>query len=447
MPENTKKHTYFVEGMHCASCEILIEKKLSKQPGISKVKAFISQNKVEVTYCDELPSIENLNQQFAEHGYRFSPTFIKTKVNNKNDFLQALAVFALITTAFIFFERFNVGANISTSASSSVAAFFILGLVAGVSSCAALVGGLLLSMTKRWNELYIGESAAVRSTPFVLFNAGRLFSFALLGGVLGLIGHSLKISTTFSASLSLGVAIVMVLMGLQMLGVKWASKFQIRLPKKLTGNIADENNFSGKYMPAVLGALTFFIPCGFTLIAQGVALTSGSFLKGAAFMLFFALGTLPMLAAISFSSIKLNSKPALTAKFNYVVGMLIIFFGIFSFNSQLNVLGLKSLSDLKLPQPEKSLADVPTRAINLTVIGYQYTPRFFTIRKGLLTQLNINNISGGGCANAAVGRGLFNGVLELHRGLNAIEFIPRETGDFKITCTMGMVPPVTVRVI
>ncbi|HSX39049.1 MAG TPA: sulfite exporter TauE/SafE family protein [Candidatus Saccharimonadales bacterium] len=447
MAEYTKKHTYFVEGMHCASCELLIEKKLLKNQGITKVKAFISQNRVEVAYTDELPSIDKLNEQFSEHGYIFSPTVIKTQINKKREFLQAFGIFSFIFIAFILIQKLNIGANISANASSSIGAFFMLGLVAGISSCAALVGGLLLSMTKKWNEIYIGDSAAVRSIPFLLFNIGRLISFAVLGGILGVIGGTLKISTNFSAFLSLAVAAVMVLIGLQMLGIKWASRFQIRIPKRFSGQITDENNFSGKFMPLVLGGLTFFIPCGFTLIAQGVALTSGSFIKGAIFMLFFALGTLPMLAAISFSSIKLNSKPAFTAKFNYAVGLLIIFFGVFSFNSQLNALGFKSLSDIKLPQKQKAVEAVPTRTIELTATGYQYLPRFFTVKQGLLTKLQILNVDAGGCANAAVGRGLFSGVLELHRGLNEIAFIPREKGDFKITCTMGMVPPVTVRVI
>lgn len=28
MTKNTKEHIYYVKGMHCASCEILIEKKI-----------------------------------------------------------------------------------------------------------------------------------------------------------------------------------------------------------------------------------------------------------------------------------------------------------------------------------------------------------------------------------------------------------------------------------
>lgn len=47
---------------------------------------------------------------------------------------------------------------------------------------------------------------------------------------------------------------------------------------------------------------TFFLPCGFTQSMQIVALSSGSFVSGMFIMLAFALGTLPMLALLSFGS-------------------------------------------------------------------------------------------------------------------------------------------------
>jgi sulfite exporter TauE/SafE len=62
-------------------------------------------------------------------------------------------------------------------------------------------------------------------------------------------------------------------------------------------------------MPVLLGVATFFLPCGFTQSMQAFALTTGSFTTGAMTMLVFALGTLPMLALLSFSSFSINTKP------------------------------------------------------------------------------------------------------------------------------------------
>ncbi len=47
---------------------------------------------------------------------------------------------------------------------------------------------MLLSMSKKWNNMYGGKNESKRMLPFVLFNAGRLASFVVLGGVVGAIG-------------------------------------------------------------------------------------------------------------------------------------------------------------------------------------------------------------------------------------------------------------------
>ena len=52
----------------------------------------------------------------------------------------------------------------------------------------------------------------------------------------------------------------------------------------------------------MIGVGTFFLPCGFTQSMQISALSSGSFTSGFLIMLFFALGTFPMLALVSFGA-------------------------------------------------------------------------------------------------------------------------------------------------
>jgi sulfite exporter TauE/SafE len=200
-------------------------------------------------------------------------------------------------------------------------AFFVFGLLAGMSSCAALVGGLILSISKQWNDLYDGNhSTTQKMAPHIMFNIGRLVSYAFLGAVLGLIGSKLQISLTFTSVLVFAVSILMISLGLQMLGVQFFQKFQIALPRFFLRYVADESNFKGKYLPFVMGALTFFLPCGFTITAQGVALLSGSAISGALIMLFFALGTLPVLLLIGYSSVKFSKEPTLSYKFSKVAG-------------------------------------------------------------------------------------------------------------------------------
>jgi sulfite exporter TauE/SafE len=353
-------------------------------------------------------------------------------------------------------DKLQLAKYINLNGGFSLGAYFTLGIVAGISSCAALVGGMLLSMSKQWNDMYMGQSQKQKGTPHIMFHIGRIISFAILGGVLGLIGKSITFNNTvISAIFVIVISIVMFILALQMLEVEWAQKLRISMPKSVTKNIADENKFSGKFMPFIMGAVTFFIPCGFTLIAQGIALTSGSFLLGFLVMLFFALGTFIPLLGISISGLKMNDKPKSTALFNQVSGILIIFFVAYNINAQLNVLGLPSLNDVKFqPRQVQTTEETVkpdsngTQTLNITAKGFEYIPTSSTtLKAGVKTTLVVDNQGIQGCGVYMAGRGLFDGYIDLVKsGENSITFTPKK-GTYKITCSMGMVPPITITVI
>jgi len=279
-----KEHIYSVQGMHCASCEILVEKKLLDIENVKSVDASTSKGEVVVEYEGDRPSPERLNKIFNKENYIFSD-FVKAKSEieksgpekKSNATLVAFNIAIFIIIGFLLLNRSGVSGLLNVGSKSSLFAFLGLGLLAGISSCAALVGGMVLSMSKQWQALYSDENTTYRKLqPHLLFNAGRLVSYALLGAVLGVIGNRLQISFQFTSFLVVAVSFLMIGLGLQMLGVKAFRKFQFTLPKFATKYIADEKNFMGKHMPFIMGALTFFLPCGFTITAQGLALLSGN---------------------------------------------------------------------------------------------------------------------------------------------------------------------------
>lgn len=466
-----KDCTLYVDGMHCASCEVLIEKKLLKQDGIESVDASLKGNKVVINYVgDNRPDTEILSKDFKELGYRFSEKKFKKKnipafkfqngslvVNpdkNKN-ILRTVTVLISLIVAFFIFENLQLGQYVSVDSNSALPAFFLLGIVAGLSSCAALIGGLLLSMIKQWNELYIdADSNTEKAQPHIMFHAGRIISFTILGGLLGLIGEAISLNNaTFFAILTILVSIVMFLLAMQMLGVEWAQKFKFTAPKSLTRFAADESNFQGKYMPFGIGALTFLLPCGFTLVAQTVALASGSFIQGALIMFLFALGTLPTLLVISYSGLAFNSKPHLTAKFNIIAGLVIVFFVIYNVNGQMNVLGYPSLSDLSFNgggenEQVMEVNNQGEQTLSITAKGFEYTPTSsMTIQAGVPTTLVVDNQGIQGCGSFMAANGLIDNFVALDRGINEIDLGNPKKGSYKLTCSMGMVRPVTINVI
>ncbi|OGZ79487.1 MAG: hypothetical protein A2312_00240 [Candidatus Staskawiczbacteria bacterium RIFOXYB2_FULL_32_9] len=456
-----KQHIYKVNGMHCASCEILIEKKLLEIDDVKSVDASTSKGEVVVNSENEKPSLHKLNEMFKKENYTFSEIQNIANENQQknkkgmNSTLVAFDIALVIIVLFLFLNNSGVSGLLNVSSGSSLATFLGLGLLAGISSCAALVGGIVLSMSKQWSELYSNPSNSSKQAttsqklqPHIMFNVGRIVSYAVLGGILGMIGSKLQISFQFTSFLVIVVSFLMIALGLQMLGVKALRKFQFSLPKSMTRNIADEKKFSGKYMPFAMGALTFFLPCGFTITAQGMALLSGSAIQGGLITGAFALGTAPALLLIGLSSVKFISNPRFAEKFSKVAGFLILFFALFNINSQMNVLGFTGFGDLF--NNSQNISQIDQKDLPLIVAGKQvikmeansngYKPNYFKVRVGVPVRWEITDTGTSGCTNAVISKSLFSDSIPLTPGKVSVkEFTVQKVGKYKFSCWMGMV--------
>ena len=160
----------------------------------------------------------------------------------------------------------------------------------------------------------------------------------ILGGVLGAVGSALAINNTVTAILGLIAALVMVILGINLLGIfQLAKSFQLALPKGIFVKMSKMEN--GFFAPFIIGAATFFLPCGFTQSMQIAALSSGSWIQGSIIMTMFVLGTLPMLMLISFSSVKFaNTRYA--SLFFKSAGIIVTGLGIFAILAGLAGLGI-----------------------------------------------------------------------------------------------------------
>ncbi|OGZ34146.1 MAG: hypothetical protein A2Y98_02320 [Candidatus Portnoybacteria bacterium RBG_19FT_COMBO_36_7] len=451
MDNKIKEFTYAVRGMHCASCEILIEKKLLELPQIKSADASNPRGRVTIEYENQRPSAKELSAMFEKENYEFFETSQKKEENPpSNNLAKSFLVALVLIASFLALNKLGLSKLINVNSASSLPTFFVFGLLAGVSSCAALVGGIILSMSKQWMALYsANDSLLVKSRPHVMFNIGRLFSYFVLGGMLGLVGQKLHLSLTFSSVLVIAISVIMVFLALQMIGVKYFKQFQFALPKSLTRYIADTSNFKGRWMPTLLGALTFFLPCGFTITAQGLALLSGNFFQGGMIMFFFALGTLFPLLAIGLSSVKFSSSHHISNQFLKVAGLVVLFFAVFNINSQLNVFGFNGFSDLVSGAAQKNPVnqqnDLPPivegkQILKMNASSSGYSPRTLKVRVGVPVRWEITDIGTSGCTNAIISRNLFSGQINLTPGRTSIkEFTPQKVGQYRFSCWMGMV--------
>lgn len=443
--ENIKEHVFFVKGLHCQLCEFLVKDALGKLPGVSSVKVTSSKNRVCIESSGENLGLDKLNQMFADHGYVFSN--LSPEVEKKSylkNIIKALVIAGLVIIIFNLINKSGLASAVNVNSKSSLFTFILFGIMAGLSSCAALVGGLLISMSGRWNSIYGQNSSIVmKSQPYLLFNIGRLISFFIFGSLLGFLGNTIKLSLTGSSILIFAISIFMIFLGLDMLGVKLWNKFN-PVPHKISNYIANADNFRGRFMPLLLGALTFFLPCGFTITAQSLALLSGNSLTGGLIMLAFALGTLPMLLFISIFSVKFLMSSKWQKLFLTIGGIIVIFFALFNMNSQLNVLGVTSLDDLG--KTENNNSDNLTSLIdNKQVIKMEansrgYNPNYFRVKNAIPVRWEITDTGTSGCTNAIIAKELFIGQIDLTPGMVSVkEFTPTKVGKFKFSCWMGMV--------
>ncbi len=437
------KQQYSIKGMHCAACEVLIENAFAKVPGVQKVNASTQRGCAVVEYEGAEPKLHDLNRAIQKHGYAVERGADGEGSAEGPGFWKSVFIIAGVLLGAWLLFRSGLSSSFSVSASTSLPAFFLFGLLAGFSTCAALVGGIVLAMSKQWLRLY-GQNASTweRLEPHWQFNLGRLLSYTVLGGLLGGLGGWFRPSADLTTALTLLVSAVMILLALQMLGVPGLKGFQIRLPKFLTRRMADETAFQGKQMPWLMGALTFFLPCGFTLTAQSLALLSGSFFQGALIMGFFALGTLPVLFGIGVASVKLTEQRRWSALFSTAAGALVLLFALLNINAQFTILGWPGLPSFSSQPAEAQEGLAPLvdgkQILRMTVSSQGYTPERFRVRVNVPVRWEISG-EGGGCANAITARNFFPETIYLTPGQEeAKEFTPTKVGNFRFTCTMGM---------
>src|SRR3989339_2034573 len=331
-----KTYTFHVSGTHCASCKIFIEDALSGQNFIKNVRVDLKLETVEIeTDNDKDPRAlaQILTEKIKSNGYKLSVEKSIAEKQSSDVVWKAIPIGLAFLALFFLLQKSGI-LNLGIGGKTTPVTSFIVGLIASVSSCLAIVGGLVLSLSAKISQDNISDTKT-----FILFHAGRLFSFALLGGILGLIGDSIGINFTLTAILGLLASTVMLLLGLNLVGV--FSKNKITLHSGIFQKINSVfRKIEHKTLtPLIIGFATFFLPCGFTQSMQITALSSGSFISGLLIMLSFALGTLPMLALLSFGSASFaQSKHA--PLFFKSAGVVVIGLGMFALLAGLAGLGI-----------------------------------------------------------------------------------------------------------
>lgn len=420
-----KKEKIKVYDMTCTSCEARVEKALLNTEGVITVKASFSGQYAEVEYEDEVCSSDKIKEVINNSGY-------STKKSGDYKFFGMIIIVAAIIMIGLNTSGFDMESMLSNA---SYAVLFIAGLLTSI-HCVGMCGGIMLSQT-------VGNESTTKfeaMKPSLLYNAGRVISYTILGGVIGAVGSVFSLSFKSKAAVQIIAGIFMIMMGLNMSGFSLFRKFQIKLPK----SFCKTKNKEGS--PFIVGLLNGFMPCGPLQTMQIFALGTGSPIKGALAMLVFSVGTVPLM--LTFGALSGLLSKGYTKKILKLSGVMIIVLGLIMGNRGLSILGINlnpvnamalSKNDVKEGNDNvaKAVLQDGVQVINMTVSNRGYTPNAFYVQKGIPVKWVIDGKEINTCNNAIIIPSL-NKEIKINKGENILEFTP-ENKDMYFSCWMGMI--------
>lgn len=429
-----------VRGMSCQSCEVKIENAWKKIPGVEHVHVSAANGRARLRIAGEHPSHDTLHAAIADHGYAVVDAAMPLEKPKRPSVLAILGFFGLALFVGLVLSRLGLLSGGAIGAESTgFVSVFLLGLFAASSSCIAVSGGLMLSTITQWNARLPQAKPWTRMVPVGLFIAGRLASYTLFGGLIGALGALLSPPPAVTAGILIVAAVYMFLMGLDMLGImpRFIKKLLPRMPKRLAHTVFDAEGRTHPAMPFLLGAGTFFLPCGFTQSLQVYALTTGSFAAGGLTLLAFALGTAPALLALGYASSTL--KGAWGRFFFRFAGAAVVLLGIWNIQNGLAVGGW-SLPTIRLVP--RTVAQAPVQngeqVVNIRVGDTGYAPSQFTLRAGIPATLRLQGKISGCTSSFIIPK--FGISKNLNpKSVTEIRFTPTQTGQFGFSCGMGMI--------
>ncbi len=220
------------------------------------------------------------------------------------------------------------------------AELFLIGLL-GSTHCIGMCGGFVAMYTLR-------KPGVMPSWPYhLLYNAGRITTYSLLGGVLGLIGSFIPAEgsyRTVSSSVLVVSGVLMMLMGLNIAGV--IGKGVVFERTGLTdspffrSSLHRVLSFRSVWGTFLFGMLLGLLPCGLVYPVLVHASSSGGFLQGASTALAFGMGTVP--AMISFGFVVARIRPHMKVALYRAAAVIIVLLGLQSVLRGLAFAGLLS---------------------------------------------------------------------------------------------------------
>lgn len=433
-----------IEGMTCRTCERRIERQVRRIPGVESASASAVQARLEVVSSGPVPA-EALADAVEAAGYRVGRT--PWLASDLRTWLAAAGGLILVVAVAIVAEAtglLGLASGIGNIREGGLLVAGLLGLAAGVSTCMALTGGLVLALSAAFVAARPPDPAAgltLRLRPTVVFLGGRIAGFAILGAGLGAVGSAVVLPPMLVAALMIAVAVVMTILGVRLTGLSpRVAAWSPTLPGGLGRRLGLDEGAVRRYSDAraaLLGAATFFLPCGFTQAVQVYALSTGSPLTAGAIMAVFALGTAPGLLALGGlpAILPARRQPAVLR----VIGVVVLGFALVNAAAGLRLAGFSPSiggGDELASAPQVTIEE-GFQTLRTFQVATGYVPANAALYAGIPTRWIVESLEARSCAIFLQVPSLGIAVT-LEEGENTIELPALPPGRVAYTCSMGM---------
>ena len=442
-----ERKALLIEGMTCVNCQNRIEQALRNIAGISKVYVSYSKGQAEIEFDNDILTLDRIIAVIQNLDYKV----VKKRKIDYSEFVNRAVTFAIIILLYYLLQRFGIlnllVPSMLADSKMSYGMLFIVGLLTSV-HCIAMCGGINLSQCIPEADDDNGKTPKNKIIfPSLLYNTGRVISYSVIGFLLGGMGMLLTgegrmgIPLLLQGILKIIAGLFMVIMGINMLGwIPLLRKFQIRFPQRLVDKINKKRRRENR--PFFIGLLNGLMPCGPMQSMQIIALGSGNPVAGAAAMLMFSLGTVPLM--LGFGSMV----SALGKKYTKIVmrvgSVLVVVLGLAMLSQGVSLSGINMYrtgsesEDTEELNVAKISASGDMQYVN-SELDFGTYPEI-TVYSGIPVKWTINVPEEviNGC-NYKMVISTYGITHEFTPGENVIEFTPGESGTVQYTCWMGMI--------
>lgn len=293
-----------VKGIICRSCEDILVSKLNYKRGIIKVKTSYIKALVTIEYDETIIAQDEIEDYLSFIGYPACDKVISSLWYDLITLILIIALFCLLKFA-------QLPAIPKADNNTSYLGLFLIGLVTA-SHCIVMCSGIMLSSIKRKIEDKNYRLDTLKKS--IIYNISRVLTYSFIGLVCGLAGKYLIFSVKVKSIIYLFTAIYVIYVGLSLWGLPFIRKIEYALPSFCSLKKKYKKNFG----PLIGGVFTAFLPCASSNTMFLLAITSGSGVNGFLSLLFWALGTVPLMMLLPIISIFFKKRAGILVRINII---------------------------------------------------------------------------------------------------------------------------------